>query len=160
MLGVHGLGRRVATLKWWKGYVDVSIDSGDLVITGQDWEIAFSQREVYVEGIRFQLYEYELGGSRRPASKSLIARFSERARGAGSPRGDMLKTSIWRNVASSFELRYTSLDPVDWFVSVIPLYARIWDYAIVSSRLLLFKTLIKRRVFAYRHGGSHTFYFV
>ncbi|MCE4617098.1 MAG: hypothetical protein F7C32_00725 [Desulfurococcales archaeon] len=148
-------------LKWWKGYVRLGVDDGDIVISGRDWEVAFSNREIYLDVPKITISEYPLGSQKRPSGKSVINRFDNRLRGDHPKEDGRIRiSSLWKDVLSSFEIRYTPLDPVEWLVTVVPLYSKVWDYAIVSSQLLLFKTITRRKIFFHKHGKVHTIYLI
>ncbi|MCE4614785.1 MAG: hypothetical protein F7B60_04575 [Desulfurococcales archaeon] len=136
-------------VKWISGVISIWGVS-ELTIRGDEWHITLSQRDIKLEGIIGTEEQFLAQGSNL---KHLYIRFNEQLRGSNRKSSKQVISSNSRLEIGFFEVRYTVLRGKLFYITTVPIYGALYDYAILTPSELYVRTLGRRKVFI--QGGQN-----
>jgi hypothetical protein len=135
--------REEIEFRWLTGKVNIHGIS-ELSVIGDGWQTIFSQRDIKLEGIVGAEEEFDIHGSNL---KHVYIQFNEQLVGLKNGHFKSIISDSARHEIGFFEVRYTVLGGKLFFLTIVPIYGALYDYAILTPNELYLRTIGRRRIF-------------
>lgn len=132
------------SFKWGEGYLIVYEERGDLMVEAANSRIAFSPREIRIEGLYEGMREYVEGG--RGEWKIVYIDLAFPLQGVERPR-DVAFSGKVDTYIGSYGLSYTSLEGVGNYLTVYPPPGSLYDHTVVYDDGIALRMLSRRKVY-------------